>query len=93
MKIALFLPVLLLAGCSPSAQQKANRNAEEVKEDVRRGVDKARNSPATKELEGDVKKGFHEANSAVTKELEKGREKVREGAGKLKRDQDIKNQP
>lgn len=88
MKIVLCISVLFLAACSPSAQEKANRNAEKMKADVKRGFDKARNSPATKELEGDVKKGFHKADEVVTRELEKGREKVREGAKDLKRKAD-----
>jgi hypothetical protein len=39
-------------------------------------------------LENDVKSGFHKADAVVTKELEKGREKVREGARDLKRKAD-----
>ncbi len=82
------MPVLFLTACSPSPQQKANRDAEDVKEDVKRGIDKAKNSPATKELESDVKNGFHKADAVVTKELEKGREKVRKGAENIKHNAD-----
>lgn len=88
MKIVLGVLILFLAACSPNAQEKAKRDTEKMKQDVKRGFDKARNSPATKELEGDVKKGFHKADEVVTRELEKGREKVREGAKELKRKAD-----
>jgi hypothetical protein len=76
--------IFALTACSP----KANHEAEKAKESVKRGFEKAKNSPATKELENDVKSGFHKADAVVTKELEKGREKVREGARDLKRKAD-----
>ncbi len=88
MKIALCLSLFLLTACSPSSQQDANREAEKVKEDVRRGVDKVKDSPATKELADDAKRGFHKADAVVTEELEKGREKVRQGAQDLKKKAD-----
>lgn len=70
MKIALFLLVLLTACSDPKAKN--------MEQDVKRGFDKAKNSPATKELTDDVKRGFNKADAAVTKSLEKGREKIRE---------------
>jgi hypothetical protein len=70
MKTTLFTFVLLMTACSPGAKEKANRNAEHLEQDVKRGVDK--------ELTDDAKRGFRKADAAVTKELEKGRAKVRE---------------
>jgi hypothetical protein len=78
MKSALLLAVALLTACSPDVKEKANRNVEHAEQDVKRGFDKAKNSPATKELTDDAKRGFRKADEAVTKTLEKGREKVRE---------------
>lgn len=77
-RIALFLSAISLVACSPNSQEKANRNAEHVEQDVKRGFDKVKNSPATKELTEDTKRGFHKADEAVTKELQKGRDKIRE---------------
>jgi hypothetical protein len=78
MKTTFFTFVLLMTACSPGAKEKANRNAEHLEQDVKRGVDKVKNAPATKELTDDAKRGFRKADAAVTKELEKGRAKVRE---------------